>query len=84
MRVIPIKGEPTRFYVQSATNPDREYLVDIDAYDCIGQCACPNFTFNLNKHLRHGRRGNQFRCKHIEAARDYALNLTLKLHRLQK
>jgi len=59
-----------RYLVKSFTD-STEYLVDIAEHDWIGECNCPHWIARLGKKVREGER---LRCKHVNAARDYALD----------
>lgn len=58
-------------YLVRSYNDEKEYLVDISENEWRGQCDCPHWTARLGKKVRSGER---LRCKHIAAARDYALD----------
>ena len=58
-------------YLVRSFNDSNEYLVDISAHDWVGECNCIHWTARLGKKVRSGER---LRCKHIAAARDYALD----------
>lgn len=65
----------------------RWHRVDIGAYHCNGQCGCEYFELALAKELRRLKPEQQaagtHRCSHIEAARDFALDLSLRAHEKQ-
>lgn len=73
-KVVQIEGELFRFYVRSA-NGGGEYLVDIEERKFQGECSCPHYTCRLAPKIAQGERGSHLRCKHIQAARDFALDL---------
>lgn len=80
MKVFPINGEPTRFHVLGSNGI--RYLVDLASWSGNGQCGCPHFEYRLEPKLRLGAEpGREMRCKHLAAARDYALDLTLRQHK---
>lgn len=60
------------------------WLVDIASYNLNGECDCHHFRCALEPTLRNQIGSEQgmgkFRCSHIDAARDFALDLSLKLH----
>jgi len=60
----------------------RCHTVDIAANDLFGGCSCEYFQFTVAKALRRGE--DPDRCAHIEHARDYALDLSLKAHELRQ
>lgn len=43
-----------RYWVWSRTKPGVKYLVQLDSYDCNGECQCESFRFNFEKYLRRG------------------------------
>jgi len=77
MRVIPIEGERFRFFVQSDTAPDTQYLTDLEECDGVGMCDCPHWRCRLAKRIAKGER---VRCKHTEAAREFALDREIQMH----
>ena len=76
--VEPIPGEPFRFHVQSRSRPGLKFLVDLEELDQNGICGCERFEFFMRPKLDKGERGQHLRCWHIEQARDYFLDATLK------
>lgn len=62
----------------------RFHVCDISAYNCSGRCGCEFFQFNLEpkvSRLSPAEQGmGQYRCSHIIACRDFALDLALKGH----
>lgn len=60
------------------------YLVDLAGFNFNGQCGCPWFEHRLAVELATippaERGAGPKRCSHIEAARNFALDLTLKQH----
>jgi hypothetical protein len=62
----------------------RFHTVDIAAYGLNGGCGCEYFLFSLRKELegagRDERLAGAHRCQHIDAARDFALDLSLRAH----
>lgn len=89
MRVIPT-GEKLRFWVESETPRHRPYLVDVMADHAgvpqNGVCNCPHFEIGLQALFRTGKNAGQpLRCKHIRAAREFALSAMLgELSRIEK
>lgn len=68
MKVEPVMGEPLRFWVESESSPGTRHLVDL----LEGACGCASYVCNRRAYAAtHGR---QWRCKHIIAARESALN----------
>jgi hypothetical protein len=61
---------PLRFLVKSAKFADRQYLVDLGEYEGHGRCDCPHFRCKLEGEIQTGKRGKDYRCKHIRAARE--------------
>lgn len=71
MKVRPYDN-PLRFIVTSQTEGEsKNYIVQLDAYWCTGQCTCEDFQFRHEPILtrRPSNDDESLRCKHIEAAR---------------
>lgn len=59
----------------------RWHRVDISAYNLNGECGCEKFYYDYGPALRRGGAVcGEHRCSHIEAARDFALDLSLASH----
>lgn len=74
-----ILGEPLRFEVASKSHPGSWYLCDLGAYNGEGKCSCIRWdtvSWPLIRDTRHLPPGR--RCRHLRAAREMALNLTIK------
>lgn len=60
------------------------YSVDIAAFNCNGSCNCMYFTCDLGPKVSRASLEEQgagkYRCSHIEAARDFALDVSLHSH----
>jgi hypothetical protein len=67
MDVIPISGEPSRFFVpsQAPARGDLKYLVDLSEYRGNGWCGCWDFEFRRQPRLERGAAPGTERCKHI-------------------
>lgn len=76
-----VYDSPLRYKVDSATREDVEHLVEIDAYEGNGRCACEHFTFKLEKlvNVPGFKPSNATRCHHIMEARDEMLDQMIKL-----
>ena len=72
LAVREVPGEPLRFWVQGNDQP--EYLVDLASYRGNGMCGCVHFEMRCAK---DASRGFKARCKHIEAAREHALDAAI-------
>lgn len=70
MRVNPIGL--MEFTVESSKNSKQLYRVDLLAYDCRGRCDCFDFTCRREKLIAKGE--STTGCKHVKAAREFALN----------
>lgn len=80
MKVSPVPHEPLRFRVQSAANPKKFYLVELETHRNNGACDCHDFLYRKVQLLAHPyERGARQRCKHIIAAREYFLDRWLGL-----
>lgn len=66
----------------------RFHKVDIAAYNGNGQCGCETFEFSFGPALSKVRPSlwleSGLRCRHIQAARQYALDLTILNHTKQQ
>lgn len=58
MKIKPVNGEPTRFWVKSETQPGMTHLVDLDDDGKPG-CSCPDFMCRERE------------CKHIRAVKAF-------------
>jgi len=59
-----------RWRVTSASRPEVEHLVELDANHGIGACSCEHFTFRLQPKIDQGcRLETATRCSHILVAR---------------
>jgi len=62
----------------------RLHKVDIARFNCNGECGCEYFTTTLQKELRKLKPAEQalglHRCSHIEAARDFAIDVAIAGH----
>lgn len=63
---------------------NRWHKVDIARNDLNGECGCEHFQFTLRKELRkvskEDRAMGLCRCAHIEAARDFAIDVAVATH----
>lgn len=79
--VRPITGEPTTFEVKSKTNSAAWYRVSISDHHGAGECQCIRWQtvcwplIRDTQHLPPGRR-----CRHLKAAREFALNIAIAQH----
>jgi len=65
--VTPVMGEVGRYRVASRTHPDQTHLVDI----VEGQCGCASYV--CKRRERELATGLPYRCYHLKAARQFAL-----------
>lgn len=80
--VRPVVGERGRYWVRSRTDPGLEYLIDIEAYDGNGWCACQKFEFKMWPALEDGaERSERLQCQHIVAAKLYDWQLWFDTHK---
>ena len=72
VRVTFLKGEPFRAQVESWSRPGEHHMVDLSAYQPLGECSCENFSCvrlpEWKKTLK------PVRCRHLVAAREAYLN----------
>lgn len=63
----------------------RFHTVDISTYNRNGWCSCEYFEFSLATKLRgilpNQQAEGRYRCSHIDAARDFALDVALVVHK---
>lgn len=65
---------PLRFLVPSSTRPE-PWLVELDANDKFGKCACEHHMFRCQPAFDTGDVvETKHRCPHIRAARDFLLD----------
>jgi hypothetical protein len=67
MKVRPISFEVGRYFVESTTTGG-EHLCDV----LEDTCGCADWTCKHRKHT--AATSTPYRCKHLKAAREYALN----------
>lgn len=81
MKIEPVPGHPTWCYVEGRSQP--WHLVQMEELDCNGWCSCESFYYQhfaaIEEALKRGERVVS-RCKHIVAAREWALNRALRAH----
>lgn len=80
--VMPIVGEPLRFYVASRTVEGLSYLVDLEELNRNGVCGCQDFQFRHWPKFNDGAKpngGDSCRCWHIVQARKYFLDSALEI-----
>ena len=94
-RLVPNQSSPTDYLhigdpcpVCGATLDVRFHVVDIASNNCNGQCGCEFFSFThapaLAKLLPSDRGMGKHRCSHIEAARQFALDVALHGHEYER
>lgn len=75
VRVEPVHGETFVYWVQSLSRAGVRHRVELQAYNGNGACGCESFEFKCRGHLERGAaRGSRFRCSHIRAAREFAMD----------
>lgn len=89
IRVTPVRGEVTRYFVDSERLGQPPYLVDLQSFDGNGECACDHFRIRLESRARAEARKpkNQrwpMRCKHIQWAREWLMDEVLDRMRTPK
>lgn len=73
MKVTPLDGLD-RFHVQSAHNPDQEYLVDLSENKGIGKCSCLHHHYRIQPMIDarlNTDDPDRLRCQHVIEARKY-------------
>lgn len=56
--------------VPSDTRDDVEHLVELDAFDGLGKCACEDFDYRSRPKAEAGNRDPELRCRHIKRLRE--------------
>ena len=70
--VRPVGGEALVYWVQSSSNPEQEYRVDLKMYCGNGWCGCPDFEIRKQPKLEaRSYPSVSLECKHIARARRY-------------
>ncbi len=72
---IEFYDTPYRLFVDSFTDPNVRYLVDLKEHGGNGRCSCPDFCFRLAAKMPADGDAPRapLRCKHIRSARDFVL-----------
>ena len=67
---------PFRYQVDSESRHGIKHLVEIDAYENNGACACEHFTMRLETVCKQPafQPSEDTRCKHIKEARNQFIN----------
>jgi hypothetical protein len=94
MKVRMESARLREFVVSSESEADAEYHVDLCAFPLgadangitifNGSCGfgdingCADFRYRCLKNLKHNPERKMFRCKHIKAARQVALDIVLQ------
>lgn len=66
--MIPIEGEPLRYYVRSFSRPRHLHLVDLAALNRHGECGCERFQYTLKPMVMSGAPDDgRTLCKHLQA-----------------
>lgn len=80
-----IPGELYRYYARSDTLGQPDYMIELEANDGTGECACKDFLCRCTVNIKNGLLGLHDRtCKHIRRAlihhalRDVRLHLELE------
>lgn len=77
MHVAPF--ERGRFLVQSESNPDSSYLVDLLEYRRMGQCSCVDFGSRIQPVWESGDKPDKVNCKHIRRCVSFLAKLVQSL-----
>lgn len=76
---------PYRWIVQSETDENVWYGVDLLAYNKVGQCDCDHFKFRLEVTAQAAQiPWDGLRCKHLKIVRECLLNCLLDAMEHQK
>jgi hypothetical protein len=68
----------TRWQVESQSEPEAWYLVDLMYYHQIGRCDCFDFTYRKEPYAKLATRpSDHLRCKHIRVVREALLDSLL-------
>lgn len=69
---------PYRWLVQSESDPEVWYGVDLLANNRVGSCDCEHFSYRLGKVAAESKQPwNGLRCKHLVIVREQLLNALL-------
>jgi len=68
MKYTPIMGEALCYLVQSESRPSEHYRVDL----IEDECGCRDWVCRHRQHYE--KTGTDYRCKHIKALREIALD----------
>lgn len=76
--VSPVGKSNVEFSVESESNPEETYAVDLTHWNFNGSCDCPHFLFQCKPVLQiKNINVSYLQCKHIIAARNYLLEKIL-------
>ena len=67
--VVPIHGEPLRYWVGSGSRAKVKHVVDLAENGGLGQCSCERWTFVVGPSIAAGV--EPVACKHVAAAQRY-------------
>lgn len=71
---------PLRYMVGSHSREEVKHLVEVNAFDGNGKCACEHFRFRCEPLLREGAKpSEELRCHHINEAREHMLNNVISM-----
>lgn len=78
--VIPIQGEPLRYWVGSRSRATVKHVVDLRSAGGLGECSCERWGFTVGPAIKAGSVAqNEIECRHVAAARRYlALEVAMK------
>lgn len=76
-RLIEAYDALGRYKVESESNSDVAYVVDLLAYNGKGQCSCDDWSFRIGPALEREEEPTHFYCKHIIAAREEFASLVI-------
>lgn len=90
MTIRNVEGELGRYLVQSESQPDQEYLVDLLEHPignrCAGRCSCRDWETRRQPRLTVAEEVTpETFCKHIEACQlRFAQEMAFQLQRNQR
>lgn len=79
--IAEIEGEAYCYLVQSQSEPEIAFRVELTSLEANGWCGCWDFEFRRHPALTEGTEmGEETRCKHIRRIRDVLMDAHLRGH----
>jgi hypothetical protein len=74
---------PVRYIFEAKSTKGEAHVVDLLAFDGLGECSCQHFQFRIMPLVRRGliEKGNPLgHCKHIRRAREKFCDMALEAY----